>query len=80
MYTNIRSAIKDIVAAFDSSKHASAIEAEIEDDFSHMELCTINEQLGRMKRDDIIGEIENGNVTTASELMTEFFLTVRGAL
>lgn len=81
MYTNIRSAILDIVRGFESDTAAFAIEAEVEDEFSHMELCTINEQLGKMSYDQRINHVKAGNrYASTSELMHDFFNAVHNAL
>lgn len=82
MYGNIRQAIDDIVAGYDSSKYASAIEAEVHEDFTHMELCAINEQLGRMNHNNIVesASLAGLDKLDTDSLLYEFFRCVSNAL
>lgn len=77
MYNNIRAAINDITAAFDTGRSTSSIEAEVEEEFSHFELCTLNEHLGKLSHDAIVNYVRaSQRPANMSELMHDFFNAV----
>lgn len=72
MYTNIRAAIVNLKDAFDSAKTVDAIEEASCEPFTHFELLTINEQIGKYKRHQLIDLMHPNARKNLSELMSDF--------
>lgn len=81
MYGHISSAISEIVRLHESRTSARAIEAAVEEEFSHFELCTINEHIKKLTNTEVANYVTPSlRPASLSAMLEEFFDAVHNAL
>lgn len=78
MYTNIRTALYNLVAAFDSNKRADHLYGEVCEEMSGLELSLLNQCLGPMTLDQLLKRYdERGD---QNEILGKFFSLVHAEI
>lgn len=78
MYTNIRTALYNLVAAFDSDKRADHLYGEVCEEMSGHELTTLNQCLARMRLDDLLDAFNQRD--EQNEVLGKFFSLVHAEI
>lgn len=78
MYTNIRTALYNLVAAFDSNNRADNLYGNVIEEMSGNELAVVNQSIGKMTLDQLLHAFDHRD--DQNEVLGKFFTLVQSEL